>query len=101
MPIYEYECEKCGKIVEAFQDINDKPLKKCDCGDKGKLKRIISLSTFQLKGNVWYSTDYAKRPGIPPEAKEKGAETVLNPKGEGSSKSSGDSKSAGSEAASD
>jgi len=69
MPIYEYECEKCGRIVEALQGFNDPPLKKCKyC--KGKLRRIISLSSFQLTGSGWYATDYAKNPGIPPKAAE-------------------------------
>ena len=67
MPIYEYECTKCGRITEALQGFNDKPLKRCKhC--KGKLERIMSLSSFQLRGNGWYSTDYAKNAGIPPEA---------------------------------
>lgn len=58
MPIYEYQCEKCGEIIEAFQNFSDKPLKKCDhCS--GKLHKIISQSTFHLKGTGWYVTDYA------------------------------------------
>lgn len=58
MPIYEYECEKCGEIVEAFQNFSEKPLKKCGhCS--GKLHKIISHSTFHLKGTGWYVTDYA------------------------------------------
>jgi putative regulatory protein, FmdB family len=67
MPIYEYECEKCGRIIEALQGFNDPPLKKCKhC--KGKVRRIISLSSFQLTGTGWYSTDYAKNAGIPSKA---------------------------------
>ena len=58
MPIYEYECEKCGEVVEKFQNFSDKPLKKCEkCA--GKLHKIISQSTFHLKGTGWYVTDYA------------------------------------------
>lgn len=67
MPIYEYECTKCGEITEALQGFNDKPLKRCKIC-KGKLQRIVSLSSFHLKGNGWYSTDYAKTAGIPPQA---------------------------------
>ena len=67
MPIYEYECEKCGQITEELQGFNDPPLKKCKhC--KGKLHRIISLSSFQLTGTGWYATDYVKNAGIPPKA---------------------------------
>jgi putative FmdB family regulatory protein len=71
MPIYEYECKKCGRITEALQGFNDPPLKKCKhC--KGKLEKLISLSSFQLQGTGWYSTDYAKGPGIPPHANDLG-----------------------------
>lgn len=58
MPIYEYECEKCGEIIEKFQNFSDKPLKKCEkCS--GKVHKIISQSTFHLKGTGWYVTDYS------------------------------------------
>jgi putative FmdB family regulatory protein len=64
MPIYEYECEKCKRVNEVLQGYNDPPLKKCKyC--RGKVHRIISLSSFQLTGTGWYATDYAKVPGIP------------------------------------
>ena len=60
MPIYEYECTKCGNIEEALQRFSDKPLKKCGhCS--GKLQKLVSPSTFHLKGSGWYVTDYAKR----------------------------------------
>ena len=59
MPIYEYECRKCGAHVEAFQKVNDKPLTKCrKCG--GKLERKISAPAIQFKGSGWYVTDYAR-----------------------------------------
>jgi putative FmdB family regulatory protein len=61
MPIYEYECTECGKIEETLQKFSDKPLKKCrHCS--GKLNKIVSHSSFQLKGTGWYVTDYADRP---------------------------------------
>lgn len=60
MPIYEYECQKCGRIEEVFQKFSDKPLKKCGhCS--GRLQKLISHSSFHLKGSGWYVTDYAKR----------------------------------------
>ena len=59
MPIYEYKCHKCG-VVEAMQGIKEKPLKKCpNC--KGKVERMISSTSFVLKGSGWYATDYAKK----------------------------------------
>ncbi len=60
MPIYEYECSKCGKINEALQKFSDKPLTKCrHCS--GKLHKLISQSSFHLKGTGWYVTDYANK----------------------------------------
>ena len=57
MPIYEYECRKCGAHVEAFQKLSDKPLTKCrKCG--GKLEKKISAPAIQFKGSGWYVTDY-------------------------------------------
>lgn len=60
MPIYEYECAKCGKTIEVIQKMSDKPLKKHDgCG--GVLTKLISASGFQFKGTGWYVTDYARK----------------------------------------
>ena len=51
MPIYEYECTKCGNIEEALQKFSDKPLSKCrHCA--GKLHKLVSQSTFHLKGTA-------------------------------------------------
>ena len=60
MPIYEYECTKCGNIEEALQKFSDNPLTKCNhCS--GKLHKLVSQSTFHLKGTGWYVTDYADK----------------------------------------
>lgn len=60
MPIYEYECAACGRIDEVIQKFSDKPLKTCrHCS--GKLQKLVSQSSFHLKGNGWYVTDYANR----------------------------------------
>ncbi|MFZ5563860.1 MAG: FmdB family zinc ribbon protein [Thermodesulfobacteriota bacterium] len=58
MPIYEYQCAKCGKIHEAWQKITDKPLQRCEACS-GKLHKLISHSSFHLKGSGWYVTDYS------------------------------------------
>ena len=59
MPIYEYVCDKCGKHLEVMQKMSDAPLKRCpEC--RGKLEKVISQTSFQLKGSGWYVTDYAK-----------------------------------------
>ena len=58
MPIYEYECEKCGRLHEILQKVSDNPLTKCpECS--GMLHKRISQCTFHLKGTGWYVTDYA------------------------------------------
>jgi putative FmdB family regulatory protein len=58
MPIYEYECQKCKTITEAFQKVSDKPLAKCPkCG--GRVEKLISAPAIQFKGSGWYVTDYA------------------------------------------
>lgn len=60
MPIYEYECDNCGKIEEAFQKISDAPLSTCkQCS--GTLHKLVSHSSFHLKGSGWYVTDYARK----------------------------------------
>ena len=68
MPIYEYRCLKCNNEFEAMQKFSDAPLStRPSCG--GKAKRLISRSSFQLKGSGWYLTDYAKK-GSPRDSKE-------------------------------
>lgn len=60
MPLYEYQCEKCGVTIEKIQKFSDAPLKKCEkCG--GRLERLISSSAIQFKGSGWYVTDYAQK----------------------------------------
>ena len=69
MPIYEYECTTCGNVEEALQKFSDKPLKKCKhCS--GKLHKLVSQSTFHLKGTGWYVTDYANKSTSNSESKK-------------------------------
>ncbi len=59
MPIYEYECEKCGHRFEQIQKFSDPPLEACPaCG--GRVHKMQSAPAFQFKGTGWYVTDYAK-----------------------------------------
>jgi len=59
MPIYEYECEKCGHRFEKIQKFSDAPLETCPkCGCA--LHKMQSAPAFQFKGTGWYVTDYAK-----------------------------------------
>lgn len=58
MPCYEYECAACGKRYEKIQSIKAEPSARCDlCGEE-KARRLISTSSFLLKGSGWYGTDY-------------------------------------------
>jgi putative FmdB family regulatory protein len=60
MPLYEYQCTECGKIEEAIQKFSDTPLTVCrHCS--GKMNKLISQSSFHLKGTGWYVTDYSKK----------------------------------------
>jgi putative FmdB family regulatory protein len=60
MPLYEYQCKKCGHRFERIQQFSDAPVKKCpECG--GKVEQLISAPTVQFKGSGWYVTDYAKK----------------------------------------
>ncbi len=59
MPIYEYQCEKCGEF-EVTQKITDQPLDVCPTCGQG-VKKLISNSTFKLVGTGWYLTDYARK----------------------------------------
>lgn len=78
MPIYEYECTKCGRQTELFQKMTDKAPVKCDLC-KSKMKKLISQSTFHLKGTGWYVTDYAsKRSGSTPPP-DSGGEKSASP----------------------
>ncbi|MGD9022174.1 MAG: zinc ribbon domain-containing protein [Deltaproteobacteria bacterium] len=77
MPIYEYECTKCGRIEESWQKFSDKPLSTCKhCS--GKLHKLISQSAFHLKGTGWYVTDYANKSGSSsPQTEKKKPDTKV------------------------
>lgn len=59
MPIYEYGCEKCSETVEVIQKIADQPLTKCPKCNENTLKKLTSMSSFQLKGGGWYKDGYS------------------------------------------
>jgi putative FmdB family regulatory protein len=63
MPIYEYECQKCGERIEKIQKVADPPLEDCnapECSAKGTLKKLISKTSFRLKGAGWAADGYGK-----------------------------------------
>jgi putative FmdB family regulatory protein len=87
MPIYEYQCGKCGTF-EATQRITERPLSRCPTC-RGKVKKLISNTSFQLKGTGWYVTDYARKDnGKGADKGENGAKPAAE------SKESKDTKSA-------
>jgi putative FmdB family regulatory protein len=64
MPLYEYECKKCGHRFEKIQKFSDQMVKKCpECG--GQVEQMISAPAVQFKGSGWYVTDYAKKSSSP------------------------------------
>lgn len=93
MPIYEYSCPKCGEF-ELTQRITDDPLKKCPTC-KSKVRKLISNTSFQLKGSGWYVTDYGGKKA----AKDAGAKDSAASSGDG--EKSAPSEPAASKAASD
>ncbi len=77
MPIYEYQCTACGDVEEVLQKFSDKPLKKCrHCS--GKVQKLISNSSFHLKGTGWYVTDYANKSKKSSPASESTEKTTTN-----------------------
>ena len=79
MPIYEFVCESCGRIVERLQKLSDPPPEACpECG--GKMAKIMSRNSFQLKGGGWYrdlysSSGSANTPNTSSDGKAAAAET--------------------------
>ncbi len=62
MPLYEYQCSKCGKVHEVMQKFSDAPLAECpepEC--KGPVTKLMSSTSFALKGSGWYTTDYKRK----------------------------------------
>jgi putative FmdB family regulatory protein len=58
MPLYEYQCSKCGKVFEVRQKFSDDPVTVHeDCG--GEVVKLMSAPAFSFKGSGWYVTDYA------------------------------------------
>jgi putative FmdB family regulatory protein len=89
MPVYEYECQKCGTF-ETTQRITEEPLSKCPTC-KGKVKKLISNTSFQLKGTGWYITDYARKGKDAPKT-ENGASSSSESKSSESKKESKETK---------
>jgi putative FmdB family regulatory protein len=96
MPIYEYVCEKCGNHIEMMQKVGDAAPKKCTKCKKGKMEKIFSRTSFQLKGGGWYASDYAKAASpdkaLSADKTESKAESKSEKKSESKSEKKGESK---------
>jgi putative FmdB family regulatory protein len=87
MPIYEYECQACSHRFEEWQKMSDKPIEVCPKCKARKVEKLISHTSFQLKGGGWYSDLYSSpRPGS-------ATSTSHSNSGSGSSSSSGSQSS--------
>ena len=110
MPIYEYECSQCHQTSDALQKVNDPPPESCPkCGAHNSLSRLLSRTSFVLKGGGWYADLYSSskpkseggesKPAAKTEGSTGGASTSTSSEssgsGSGSSGSGGGSGSTG------
>ena len=96
MPIYEYACGKCESEFEVEQRITDSPVKSCPSCKSKKVKRLISRTSFVLKGGGWYSDLYSS-PGAKDDKAAKadsGDDKAASKSADSKSESKKDSKSA-------
>lgn len=86
MPIYEYECSACEHRLEVIQKMNEPPRTDCpECGE-AKLKKLLSVAGFRLKGSGWYETDFKNSGSKPKAAKStetKSSDSSSSTKGKG------------------
>ena len=95
MPLYEYECKKCGHRFEKIQKFSDKMVKKCpECG--GLVEQMISAPAVQFKGSGWYVTDYAKKSSSPASGGDSGSKDKKDDKSKSDSGSKESSTKEGS-----
>ncbi|PLX43150.1 MAG: transcriptional regulator [Deltaproteobacteria bacterium] len=61
MPVYEYRCQSCGAEFELQRKFSEGPVEECPKCASGPVEKLISRSSFALKGSGWYQTDYGKK----------------------------------------
>jgi len=93
MPIYEYRCSRCEHEFEAWQKITDEPVKVCPQCKSRKVEKLISATSFQLKGSGWYATDYGRSNSGGGKKKPSGSGSDGSSSGSSGKESSGDSDS--------
>ena len=96
MPLYEYQCDACGRRFEVIQKFSDAPIEACrECG-KGPVHKLLSSPAIQFKGSGWYITDYAQK-GKTDSATTPASKSSDSKSGDGASESTpakGDASSA-------
>lgn len=92
MPIYEYQCDNCQQVTEAWQGLAEEPLTTCQsCA--GPLKKLISMSSFHLKGGGWYADGYSSKATSSGSCKSTGCDSKSSASCAAASSTTSDSKS--------
>jgi len=94
MPLYEYECEACGRRFEAIRKFSESTLDVCTLCGKGPVRRLMSSPAIQFKGTGWYITDYSSKGKAGTESSDSKGETKKGDSGSGSSETSAKTDSA-------
>ena len=92
MPLYEYQCEACGKRFEVIHKFSDPPVETCKVCGKGPVQRLMSSPAIQFKGSGWYITDYAKKGSGESPAKGADGKGASDAKGAANAKSDAGTK---------
>ena len=98
MPIYEYNCSECG-VFEVTQRITEDPLDACPTCE-GEVRKLISNTSFQLKGTGWYITDYGRGKGANGEKQESDGGKSSSDSGKSTESKTSEKSSSGDSAAS-
>ncbi|MFP4300958.1 MAG: FmdB family zinc ribbon protein [Alkalispirochaetaceae bacterium] len=92
MPTYDYQCDSCGHVFEAFQSMSDDPLRECPECKEAALRRLISGGSGVIfKGSGFYVTDSRKSTAASGSG-SKSSEQKSESKGSSESKAASDSK---------
>lgn len=88
MPLYEYQCQKCGQRVEILQRVSDPPYTHCPkCS--GDMKKLMSSPAIQFKGSGFYKTDYPNKSSQSDTKSDTKSETKTESKSDSSSSGGG------------
>jgi len=89
MPIYEFRCAECDHVFESWQKVSDPNPDKCPSCGASKVEKLISSTSFRLKGGGWYASDYAgKKSSWEDNVSKKGQEVAAKKKAESEAASS-------------